>query len=288
MYVIEFPSLRLVESKDPISFAAVAEAWMTQREAENHVILSVLSGLVAGYRGTGACTSRFFTLQDGNVVAAALIAGPRMVHITWAALEMVDPIVSGLQNCGYSISQIHGPGHVAFFLGRAWAERTRATARVGNSQRVYQLARVRHELPEGGRLVAAGEGELAVAKDWMRELVGETGYPCEDPAELARRHVTDGQLHLWHQPGPVAMGAYVEPTPNGISIEHVYVPRSLRRKGHGKAVIAAMAGRMLAAGKRFCFLRADPDDWTADRLFQAVGARTICEYAQCSIVPAGG
>jgi hypothetical protein len=278
MHEFQFPSLRLIEAGNPKSFAAIAQRWLTQREAENHIMLATL----AGQQRAGP--ARWFTLQDGPNVLAALLVLPDLVHITWASLEMIPRIVDGLDAGGCAVPAVTGPGHVAFFLAHAWAERSGGQTIMERSDRVYQLARVTHTPPPTGRLASATADDLPVVLDWFDGLAREMG--TGDAAEsLARQLVKDHQLFLWHEPGPVAMAALLDDTPSGVSLRHIYVPKGLRRNGHGKAVIAALATRMLASGKRFCFLLTNPADLLADTLLQKVGARTICEFARWRITP---
>jgi hypothetical protein len=286
MHDFQFPSLRLIEAGNPKLFAAIAQRWLTQREAENHAMLATLSRYSADQQRGGRAPARWFTLQDGPAVLAAVIVLPELTHITWASLEMIPRIVEGLSAGDCTISAVTGPGHVAYFLANAWAQRAGSQATLQRSDRVYQLSRVIHTPPAGGRLALATADDFPVVLDWFGGLARETASPSPDAVEsLARQLIQDQQLFLWHQPGPVAMAAVVDATPSGVSLRHIYVPKGLRRNGHGKAVSAALATRMLAAGKRFCFLVADPADHTADTLLQKVGARTICEYAHWRITP---
>jgi predicted GNAT family acetyltransferase len=59
----------------------------------------------------------------------------------------------------------------------------------------------------------------------------------------------------------------------------------LRGKGHGTAVVAALARHLFANGTRFCFILTDPADQRTNHIYQKVGARTLCELLRCSILP---
>src|SRR5437870_2812034 len=108
MYVYQFPSLRLLEYGDPAQFGRQTERWLGQREAENHIMLSVLTRLGAQFRMTAANAARYFALQDGNTVVAAAVATGRILYITWASLEMIPQLADGLLNAQCQLEVIHG------------------------------------------------------------------------------------------------------------------------------------------------------------------------------------
>jgi predicted GNAT family acetyltransferase len=95
--------------------------------------------------------------------------------------------------------------------------------------------------------------------------------------------VSTRRLYVWKDPQPVAMAAWVCPTPHGGCINFVYTPPEFRGKGHGTAVVAALARHLFANGTRFCFILTDPADHRTNHIYQKVGARTLCELARCTI-----
>ena len=71
-------------------------------------------------------------------------------------------------------------------------------------------------------------------------------------------------------------------TPNGVRIGPVYTPPSLRRRGYGSAVTAAVSAERLASGLRFCFLYTDLANPTSNRIYSEIGYEPVCDSADCA------
>ena len=90
---------------------------------------------------------------------------------------------------------------------------------------------------------------------------------------------------MWMEPQPVAMAAWVMPTLHGACMNFVYTPPELRRRGHGKAVVSALARHMFDSGLEFCFIYAGTTDALLNSFYMKIGARTLCEFMRCAILP---
>lgn len=96
----------------------------------------------------------------------------------------------------------------------------------------------------------------------------------------------DGGLWLREVDGtPVAMAGAGGPTPNGIRIGAVYTPPDRRRRGYAAALVADVAARQLAAGRRFCFLFADVANPTSNRLYLRLGFRPVEDVHHYGLAP---
>jgi len=103
---------------------------------------------------------------------------------------------------------------------------------------------------------------------------------------LRRRHTVDHRLEaeqagvsLWEDGRPVSLASFGNPTPNGIRIGPVYTPPEYRRRGYASALVAELSERLLA-GRRFCFLFTDLANPTANRIYEQIGYRRVCEAAE--------
>ena len=86
--------------------------------------------------------------------------------------------------------------------------------------------------------------------------------------------------------GPRAIG-WGGQTPNGVRIGPVYTPPELRRRGYASALTASVSARMLAAGRRFCFLYTDLENQTANRIYGDIGYEPVCDSVDYAFVPRG-
>jgi predicted GNAT family acetyltransferase len=280
---VQFPAMRLVEYPDANTFLNQAGPWLSLREAENCYILSDLPRQAALQRQSGARVGRYFTVMDGEqVMAAAVVHASGGVVTTWASPDAVRVLAEQLAAAGCAINTVTAPAHVSAQFARAWARVRDVDWAYGRDERVYQLARVRHAPTGGGALAQAAPVDRALLSDWMAGFVREAGYKNAQPDELLTPLLNENRLFLWRAPEPVAMAAWVAPTPHGGSINFVYVPPEARGRGFGKNVVAALAAKALAEGARYCFILTDTQDRRNNNLYQAVGARTVAELMQCT------
>jgi uncharacterized protein len=285
MYIVQFNAPRVVTYADPRAFDRRALRWLSIREGENSYLLGLLPDLVAGGAQLGLV---FFTVEEDNVI---LTAGVRMsngtVCMTWATHESIDVLVEHFCQANLRIQCIHAPGHVAGYCGHIYAQRTGQRAELGRAERVYQLARNYYALPSQGHLEVATPDDRPWVREWVAGFIEEASFEMEGRTLDGVVDVLIGPrlLYLWKSPEPVSMAAWVAPTPHGASINCVYTPPEFRGQGYGKAVSAALAAQMLASGLRYCFILTDVNDARTNGLYQSIGARTLCEFLRCSIVP---
>jgi predicted GNAT family acetyltransferase len=134
-------------------------------------------------------------------------------------------------------------------------------------------------------LEPATPAHQALALSWMENFIRETDYADHRPALLVETLIKQQQLFFWVDPGPVSMAAWVMPTLHGACMNFVYTPPELRGRGHGKAVVSALARHMFDSGLQFCFIYAGTNDTASNFLYQKIGARTLCEFMRCAVLP---
>ena len=91
--------------------------------------------------------------------------------------------------------------------------------------------------------------------------------------------MADAGVVLWEDERTVSLAAFGNPTPNGIRIGPVYTPPEHRRHGYASALVAELSARLLAE-RRFCFLFTDLANPTANRIYEQIGYRRVCEAAE--------
>jgi len=287
MINVQFSALRGVEYTDPQRYMQHVGRWLCLREAENSYILGSLPAIVAQAALPTGHQSRLFAVQDGDHVLAAAILYPNgCLVLTWATPEMKQALAQTMVRSGCKITSVFGPGHVSWYFSRLWAQYTGQDFAFDRTERVYQLARPTYPLPPTGRLELATTTDRALLTRWLTAFTHEAHYENTAVANVCESLLTQRQLYLWKDPAPVAMAAWVSPTPHGGCINFVYTPAAQRRQGHASAVVSALAHRMLNQGSRFCFIMTDPTDQRTNGLYQRLGARTLCELLRCLIVPA--
>jgi len=267
---------------------------MELREGENCYLLGNMAQIKAQFATPGVPRARLFSVEDrDSVVAAAILFPTGCLFITWATPDMKKVLAEALFKANCPITSVYGPAHVSWRFAETWAKLTQQEYQLERSERIYQLTRPRHNPRATGRLELAQPEDKPLLINWVSHFLQETHYETE-------MHQTDTQkaqaildelltmkiLYLWKDPHPVAMAAHAKSTPHGGCINFVYTPPEQRGRGYAKDIVAALGKHMLSHGSRFCFILTDTDDELTNRLYQKVGARTLCELLRCNLVPA--
>jgi predicted GNAT family acetyltransferase len=169
-------------------------------------------------------------------------------------------------------------------FAEAWTKKAGQTARTNRAQGIFQLDLVEPVTGVAGRLRDAGPADRPLLLDWWRafheEAIGESPEP-ESVAQGVdhRLDAADAGAVLWDDGGPVSFAAFGNPTPSGIRIGPVYTPPELRRRGYASALVAELSTRLLA-DRRFCFLYTDLANPTANKIYERIGYRRVCESAE--------
>ena len=121
MYIVRFSTPRVVAYTDPRAFDSRVQRWLAQREGENSYFLGLLPTLTAGGPRPGL---NFLTVEeDGAILAACLCLADGTICMSWATPEVIDAVVDHICSAQWLVRHIHGPAHVAGYLGRAYARR---------------------------------------------------------------------------------------------------------------------------------------------------------------------
>jgi uncharacterized protein len=267
--------------EDPAAFLAAASPLLLADEARHNLILGIAGTLrdhPSHYPDFG-----LWLADDGSaVVGAALITPP---HNLVVARPREDEALEAL---AASIDE-QLPGVVAAqpeaeLFAAAWAARTGAKPRTNRAQGVFALERVARPCPTSGRMRDAGAEDRLLLLDWWRAFAEEALGESPDAESVA--HAVDHRLEaeeagvgLWEDERTVSLAAFGNPTPNGIRIGPVYTPPDYRRRGYASALVAELSQRLLAE-RSFCFLFTDLANPTANRIYEQIGYRRVCEAAE--------
>jgi predicted GNAT family acetyltransferase len=280
--MVQFTNFRVREYVDMVEFSAKLGRWLTFREAENSYLLVELSNLLAN--PTTHKNARAFVVQENEAfVAVGILFESGCMLMTWTPAEAMSAIIDHLVAGRWAISSVYAPGHVSWTFAQGWAERTNQRVEMDRAERIYQLARSSYPLPTDGRLEIASNADRSILQQWTEAFIKEAQFETGErtAAQLLQTLMDSRSLFVWKTTTAVSMAASVAPTPHGSAINFVYTPPEYRRRGYAKAVVAALAAHLLASNRKYCFIFADTDDHLKHKLYQQVGARTLCEFVRC-------
>jgi len=267
--------------RTPEEFENEAGPFLSLREAENNLILGLISGLKRGR--TFGPEPPFFTVVylDGGVVGAAMRTPPlNLILAAGTEDRAIAPILDRLQSETTEIPGMSGPKDLVSAAAGDWAARHKVAARVIMSSRIYKLTRVITPQPVTGAMRTARPEDRELIATWFRGFITESmpeGHDdsIEHARETADYWISSGGMRLWEDGTPVSMAGAGGATPKGIRVSAVYTPPEKRRRGYASALVAALSQEQLDAGRKFCFLFADLANPTANNVYQEIGYEPV-------------
>ncbi len=266
----------------PSEFEDEAGPFLSAREAENNLILGLISGLKRG-RTFGPLPPFFAVVRDrDDVIGAALRTPPlNLLLASGTEARALAPILHRLAEETSDLTGLLGPKDLVKTAVEMWSLRTGAAAHLQMAERIYQLRTVIPPRPVPGSMRSAGTSDRDLIARWMYAFVEEAqphlGRSVEAARENADRWIDGGTLRVWENNTPVSMAGASGATPRGIRVGAVYTPPALRRRGYASALVAALSQEQLDAGKRFCFLYTDLANPTSNRIYQDIGYEAVCD-----------
>ncbi len=271
-------------------FLTRAGPWLEEREAENQLFFRMTGNMVSRPLTEGA--SPFFATveSDGRVVAVAGMTPPYHLVVSKASPAAVQSLMAHLDGAGIAPSGVNGHAETSARFAEAWAAGHRVTMKIHMRLGVYEAVRTLAPSGVPGRLRPAGEPDLPLLAAWCqaftREALGAQEQETVDQsAARARRWLSGGGIAIWEDGAPRAMANAVGPSPHGICVNGVYTPPEFRRRGYASACVAALTARLLSEGRRFVCLFTDLSNPTSNSIYQKVGYRRVCDFADWEFQP---
>jgi predicted GNAT family acetyltransferase len=267
---------------DPAAFVREAGAFLAEHEAEHSLMLGLALRAVDEPDAYGGPVYEVLVRDGGRVVAAALRTPP--YNLIVAATDepaALGAIADDARERFGELPGVLGPSDAAARFAASWDARTGSTSTLEIAQRAFRSERVDPPAGVPGSPRDAGADDRPLLRGWLDAFLTEalpSAPRLEDPAaELDRRERDpDAGFLFWeHDAEPVAMAGWGGRTPNGIRIGPVYTPPEHRRRGYASALTAALTERLLAGGRRFCFLFTDLANPTSNAIYQRIGYRPL-------------
>jgi uncharacterized protein len=277
---------------DPAGYLGAAEPLLLADEARHNLMLGI-AGNLRDHPGLYLEFHGWVAEDDGRPVAVALQTPPyNLVLARPSSPAGVEALADALRAARAELPGVTAAVPEVDEFAEAWLRRADVESRVRMRQRVYSLTSVRPVQGVRGRPRSVAAADRALLLEWVHAFARET-FSDVDP-KAAERQVAArldrgaGGFALWeHDDRPVSLVGWGGETPNGIRIGPVYTPPDLRRQGYASALTASVSAKMLAAGRRFCFLYTDLENETANRIYGQIGYEPICDSVDYAFVPRG-
>ena len=254
---------------------------LLRREAENNLVLGLVSQLVAG---TQPAESLMCSIDDrnGQPVAAAVMTPTHPLVLTGAPAEAAPLLTVHLQNMRLAPPAASGPDETVAAFADCWCAATGVKQRLGSMLGGFVLTKViPPSRPAPGHFREAMSDDVELLVTWANDFFVETDHVgIDDPREVVSTRIKEGRLFVWCDDGdrPVCMGGWAGKTPNGVRVNFVYTPPHNRRRGHASACVAALSQALLDGGAKFCFLYTNLASPTPNKIYQQMGYRHIGNF----------
>jgi uncharacterized protein len=271
-----------------------AERFLMAHEAEHNLILSLCTSARRQPADFEQQPYLAVVEQQGAVVATALMTPPLNLILSHLATTRVLPLIAqDVYRRSPTLPGLLAPCAAAEQFAACWRALSGQPYRVRTAERIYQLDAVIpvHGVP--GRLRRAGDADRALLVAWAVAFYAEADRQTDlRRARIlaernidARLHADAGGYYLWEDGEPVSLAGCTGPTPNGIRIGPVYTPPERRSHGYASAVVAALSRSLLDRGYRHCYLYTDLSNRTANKIYQAIGYRPVCDVDEYAFGP---
>jgi uncharacterized protein len=275
--------MELVRYRDVKGFADRVRSLLLSSEAENHLMLGILSGLLNS-PAPPPTNLYLATVEDGGTPrGAALMTPPQKLVVTQADDHALALLAEDLLGNSIQIPAVVGPSKAATSFAEILSKKAATSMERGLFMLIYQLDRVERFGGAAGKLRPARMEELGHLSGWGEQFVNDTGV--EERSEKVRgttlAMIREGRLYVWEDGGTVtSMAAWAGETPNGARINYVYTPPEFRRRGYGTSCVSALCKQLLGSGKRFCFLFADLASPASNSIYRRIGFEPVCEFRE--------
>lgn len=280
--------MRLTIHQSIDGFLSIAEAALGQNEVTNGLMLGIALRLrddpmrfpQAPYLAT---------VQDADDLVAAGLMTPPHGLVVYAATAAPAPamrlLAQNLLEGRWPLPTVNGVADVSRLFAEQWRKLTGAAVEQLVAMRVFELRSVIPPAPAPGLFRPATLADADRVFDWFMAFHDEALPKDVAPVRSGvDRTIGQGNIYLWEDRGePVSMAGKGRRTPRGVSIGPVYTPPDRRGRGYASACVAALSQHILDEGKEFCTLFTDLANPTSNSIYQKIGYRPVCDFAQYAL-----
>jgi predicted GNAT family acetyltransferase len=279
--------VNVVRLDDPAAFLEAAAPLLLADEARHNLMLG-LAGTAAHSPGLYPDYFAWLVVEDDEPVAAATRTPPHnMVLALPRSYAALDLLVDGIDDDPPGV--VGAQPEVERFAS-AWSNCAGVTPQLRVAQGLYALERVQPVPAAPGRMRLQAPADTELMVGWLQAFEAEALSFLEPDEDRARRTIEyrltaeRAGLMLWEDGDVVSVAGFGGETPNGIRIGPVYTPPELRGRGYATALVAELSSKLLAEGRRFCFLYTDLANPTSNAIYERIGYVRVCESAEIAFV----
>ena len=257
---------------------SLSGAYLEQNESENNLPIGLAYRLAEDPYYYGSELPLLLSiLEHGRVVGVSLMTPPKRIILSRIDTNIQPVIVSlvrHLREINIQIPGVVGPEAEAQAFSECWVEGILGvSASIDKRMRVFEARSVTNLPLSSGKLRFARPDDHPLMAKWIVGLSEAIGEPTsfEDAKSRAEKLITDQQLYIWDNNGPVSIAGVSRPMRNGATIGVVYTPPEHRSKGYATSSVLLLTKKLLSDGYSFCSLYTDLANPTSNSIYTKIG-----------------
>ncbi|MDE0327197.1 MAG: GNAT family N-acetyltransferase [Candidatus Poribacteria bacterium] len=266
--------------------------YLEQNECENNLPIGLAYRLAEDpYYYTSELPVLLSILEQGQVVGVAVMTPPKRIILSRIDTDIQAAaihLVRHLRKINIQIPGVVGPATEAQAFADGWIEgRSGVSVRLSKRMRVFE-ARTVADLPlSPGQMRFARPDDDPLMARWIVGLSEAIGEPVslESAKSRTEKLITDQQLYVWDNEGPVSIAGVSRPMRNGTTIGLVYTPPEHRGKGYATSCVLLLTKKLLSDGYSFCSLYTDLSNPTSNSIYTKIGYVPIGDALELDFLP---
>ncbi|MFX1320843.1 MAG: GNAT family N-acetyltransferase [Promethearchaeota archaeon] len=267
--------------------------FLLKHEAENNLLFSILNSLKENINTYGDKKSILtFITENDNIKLVSIRTPPHNQIISYTDdLETIDVLIDMLIKKNIDIPGVLGYKEGVKKFVKLWCEKKGVKSHLTTNERIYKLEHVEEKTLGKKKFVKATKSNEKIVIQWAKEFMSEA-FPersqemIEQSMKRLKKAILKGKIYLLLDNNkPVSMAQKAGKTPNGNSVNFVYTPAALRRRGYATECVAKLSKEILKEGNKFCFLFTDLKNPTSNSIYQKVGYRSVIDVDEFQFIP---
>ena len=279
--------------KDINEFFEIALPFLLKKEVENGLQISILNSLKNNIEKYGNEPPVLCTVSiDDEIKLISLRTPPYNQILSYTdELETIDVLIDALSKLKPGIPGVLGFTEGAKKFSKLWCKRKGIKSKIIMNERIYKLEKVAADTLGNNKFIRATDAYENIILQWGREFILEalpdkTSEMIERSVGHLRKDIQEGSMFLlFDNDIPVSMARRAGKSVNGIAVNLVYTPPSLRRKGYATECVAKLSKLLLEEGNKYCFLFTDLSNPTSNSIYQKIGYRPIIDVDEYHFIP---
>lgn len=280
---------RLKVYNNPKEFWSEVSPPLKEEEAKNSLCL----GLSYTFRSNPTdCLYQSALFQDGKL-SGSLVVSRHKTNCNLLPSPTSDRNVAKKLYDEFQKSSILITGMVGEMttvnIYKTLIEKSGKKTKINMIQGLYRCNRVK--VPSYSRDLhfrAAQKRDIETLGGWIEAFHLEA-VPHDPPVvgvELAKSKINSQMIFVLEKNGDlVSMAAWGRDIETSCSVNLVYTPRELRKKGYASAVTAMLTQHLLNGGKKETNLYTDMTNPTSNKIYMDVGYEFVCDSVHLAISP---